>query len=125
MKRRTKIMLTCLLIVILGAFAWLIPRQSQPITVIGTLPAKDLANIESTVRHEIWRGTFPDSSMKTFKELPGNLNLRLSMRVVKVRVGNENAVAVTVRSSKKPLNVWCYVLKKTEAGWTIIYKGSG
>jgi len=120
MKTRNRILLVGLLVLALGTFAWLTPRQSQPITVTGSLPAKDLAYIESAVHHEIWRGAFPDSSMKTFKQLPANVNLRLSMHIAKVAVWNEDTVTVIVLSSKRPLNEWFYNLKRTQSSWAVL-----
>jgi len=130
--------LTGLLVAVLGGFAWLKPRETHPVMVIGTLSAKDLARIENTVRHEIlWRGIFPDFYIKTIKELPGDFKLRFARRAVLVRVGEAHAgslgpplangdrVRVEVHSAKEPFYFWFYDLKKTPAGWLVGKRGQG
>ena len=131
MTKKRRILLFCCLLPFVAGFYWLSSKSSTPIVIVGALPAKDLASIKGLIRHEIWKGVFPDFSSKTFKELPGNIRLRFEKRVVRISlagqdagmkgppIDNGNTVRVQVCISKAPPNFWFYDLKRTSAGWFV------
>jgi len=55
--------------------------------VVGTVPAPDLAEIQSLVRREIWRGVLPNFSWWSIKWLPARLLSREGLEKVKRAAG--------------------------------------
>ncbi|MDB6124089.1 MAG: hypothetical protein JWQ71_3082 [Pedosphaera sp.] len=68
--QKKRIMLIVVLLLIFGGILWFATHREVPIKVIGDLPAKDLAEIKSLVRHEMKREIFPFVSWRNVKGLP-------------------------------------------------------
>ncbi|EEF61653.1 hypothetical protein [Pedosphaera parvula] len=87
MTKRKKLGFALIAILIMATSAFLyLHAPDKPIRINGNLAPEDLADVQSIVRREIWRGTFPDWSFKTFRNLPGAIKTRLNRRVVSIDV---------------------------------------
>jgi hypothetical protein len=105
-----------LLLIIAGFFLF---RPVPSIRVIGNLPAKDLAEIKSFARHQIWKGTFPNFSWKSIKGLPSAVNSRWHTHLVRVEVKSGDTVeAILAKPGLEGGDG--YILKKGPKGWTPI-----
>ena len=96
-------------------------RQRPHLQVFGSLPAEDLVQIKRVVHREIWRGTFPDHSWRTIKQLPGTIRSRTSKRILRVETSPYGTVRVTVGTGGETdvLIPAHYDLKKGLKGWEI------
>jgi hypothetical protein len=86
LKHKRKVVIIIALVLLgAGIAVFLLTRDSGlPVVVQGNLSAKDVAQIERAVRHELWREAFPNCSWATFKALPHEVKRVLKTRVTEV-----------------------------------------
>src|ERR1700722_5253353 len=69
-------------------------RPAPGLQIVGSISAKDLAEVKSFARHQIWSGVFPDFSWKSIKMLPKAVNSRLHTRLVRIEAGTNDTVEI-------------------------------
>jgi len=121
MKKRDRILLAMAIAVLLVVLAWQVLRDRSQVQVFGNLPPGELAQIQRVVRHEIWRGAFPDFSLRTVRRLPGAVKSRRGKRVVRVESWSAGRVRVTlgVTGQTNVLVPEQYTLRNRPKGWEI------
>ena len=95
--------------------------------IVGSLPAGDIAEIKRVVSHEIWRGTMPNHSWQTLRNLPGNIQSRISNRILRIEAMPGSVVRTTVGTGKsKPTEdlraaYYDIFLRKDMKGWQVLH----
>jgi hypothetical protein len=96
---KKKIIIVVMLLLLVSAVVICFTPARAP-QVVGWLAPNDLAEINRIVRHEIWRGTLPDYSWNSFKNLPQNFQARASKRIIKIESYPIGIVKVTISTGK-------------------------
>jgi hypothetical protein len=79
-----------------GVAVFLLTQDSGPSMVVqGNFSAKDVAQIKSAVRRELWREAFPNFSWNAFKGLPHGVKLAFKAHVTLIQ-----AIASTAPNGK-------------------------
>jgi hypothetical protein len=85
MRKKKVIVIVVLALLGAGMAVFLLTRDSgPPVVVKGNFSVKDVAQIKSAVRKELWKKAFPNFSIKTFKALPHEVKHLLKTRVTQV-----------------------------------------
>jgi|SRR5579872_2870110 len=121
MKARNRILLAMAIAALIGFLVWQVLRDRPQIQVLGSLPTEDLVQIQRVVRHEIWRGAFPDFSWRTVRRLPSAVRSRTGKHALRVETSSAGRVRVTlgVRGETNVLVPEQYTLRKGPKGWEI------
>ena len=124
MRKRKVIVITTLALLGAGVAMFLLTRDSgPPVVVKGNFSAKDVTQIKSAARKELWREAFPDFSSYTIKALPRRTKRALTTRVSEIEsldwasVGSSNeAFASLVAGTNYVGN---YVFTNDPTGWRL------
>ena len=88
-RKRKVIIIVALALLGTGIAIFLLTRDSgPPVVVEGNLSAKDVAQIKSAVRRELWKEAFPNFSWATIKALPHSVKKALRSQVAEIRTEN-------------------------------------
>jgi hypothetical protein len=137
MHKRKVIVFVILAFLGAGLAVFLLTRDSgPPVVVNGNFSAKDVAQIKSAVRRELWRAVFPNFSWETVEASPGAMKKALNSHVatiepmganLPVEVGESNSnlrqtSAVAIMSPTGSSNSWdelhsIYFLTNGPSGW--------
>lgn len=92
MRKRKIIAISAVALLGAGLVGFLLTRDAgPPVVVYGNLSAKDVAEIKSAVRRELWREAFPNFSWATVKELPRSVRRALKAHVIRITAWPQNA----------------------------------
>lgn len=116
---KKKLIALAIFLLLLIPIALLLVHPAQCAKVVGNISAKDLAEVKSFARNQIWSGTFPNFSWKSIKGLPPAVNLRLHMRLVRIEMKNNETVEVIIAVPKSVWRNISYTVKKGSKGWEI------
>ena len=85
MRKKKVIVIIALVLLGAGLTVFLFTRDSGlPVVVEGNLSAKDVAQIKSVVRRELWRESLPNFSQATIKALPQSIRRVRKVQVVRI-----------------------------------------
>jgi hypothetical protein len=84
-RKRKVVVIIVLALLGVGLAVFLVTRDSgPPVVVHGNVSAKDVAQIKSAVRRELWRDAFPNFSWATIKALPRSMRRVQKVRIVRI-----------------------------------------
>jgi len=122
MKRNRIILISAVLLVLAGVIWFNTVGKQRPVTVVGNVPAKDIAQIERVVRHDFRQRIFPDISWQSLKHLPNNIKNNWPYKFDTILAYGDGKVTVTVKCPSPIKGVgweWVYHLANGPGGWTI------
>ena len=127
MRRRKIIVISAVALLGAALVMFLLMRDTgPPVKVNGNFSAKDVAEIKSAVKRELWKEAFPNFSWNTIKALPRSIKRVVKVRVIRI----ENGWSVTGRPvaratiadpyyPRDPDYSWLeYPVTNGPAGWT-------
>jgi hypothetical protein len=132
--RKRKIIVTVATLVLLGAglAVFLLTRDSgPPVVVHGNFSAKDVAQIKSAVRRELWRVALPDFSWATIKASPQSVRWALKVRVRSISgpfaVNGTREAQVGLKGPEKPggfilISPHGFIVTNGPNGWAVSSK---
>ena len=128
--RRKKVVIVVLLILLVaGVAAFLLVHDSGPRVVVhGNFSAKDVTQIKSAVRRELWRESFPRFSADTIEELPRRVKTALKVHVIEISTAREGFAKRIPRNKNGdawarlsgPLEGRVYLVTNGPSGWSCV-----
>jgi len=122
--RKRKIIIVGLLVVLLGGAAvlFLYSDSGPTVRVIGNLSPKDVAQIKTAVRCNLWHDALPSFSWQTFTALPGAAKRAWTSHVRRIEGNEHQATAFLGGPKLGGTNVWQgYDVTNGPAGWACIH----
>jgi hypothetical protein len=115
--RRRIIIVTLTILLVLGigsAMLRTLRNPGPPPVVYGNFSPTDISQIQHAVRHELWRDTFPNFTLQTFKMFPTRVRAAFTNRVV--YIGGDRGSNMAEALWGKDLQ-YGYVLTNGPSGW--------
>jgi hypothetical protein len=107
MRKRKVIAIIVIGLLVAGIGVFLLTRDTgPPVVVYGNFTTKDVAQIKSAVRREVWREAFPDFSWKTIKASPRSVRWALRRHLKSISgpltVNGTTGAQVRLRGPEEP-----------------------
>jgi hypothetical protein len=123
MRRRQIIRILLLVALGAGPAAFLLTYDGgQPVVVQGNFTAKDITQIKSAVRRQLWREVFPAFSTKTVMKLPLMAKRAMATRAEYIQMergtSSSNRCTVAVAWWEENGKGTGYLLTNVPKGWT-------